>query len=84
MVTIRLITPSFQLIYAWGMFLSITLEELLRFYVSIHICAGNVLCDACIRHFSSYDFNSYIREECFKRFLQVLIHTCAGNVSGKT
>lgn len=32
MVTIRLITPSFQLIYAWGMFLSITLEELLWFY----------------------------------------------------
>ena len=34
MVTIRLITPSFQIIYAyaWGMFLSITLEELLLFY----------------------------------------------------
>ena len=45
MVTIRLIMPSFQIIYAyaWGMFLSITLEELLRFYE----CFNSYICGEC-------------------------------------
>ena len=29
-------------------------------WISTHICVGNVLCDACIRHFSNYGFNSYM------------------------
>ena len=43
----------FQLIYVRGMFQPGHILVLKR-QVSIHICAGNVLCDACIRHFSSY------------------------------
>ena len=49
--------------------------------VSIHICAGNVLCDAYIRHFSSYGLFQLIYVRGMFPTLRISIHICAGNVS---